>query len=545
MDRIPTRNELLYLLETNQISKLVETVKNLPPEVRNSFDTDLKNQIGRALKDFYNTTEPEQAHYIHENQQVSQPQIVESTPQVAPTTNKYITVPVETEVLDFDEPEQVEALGNTPNTPESNNGETPVANQSAAYESYTFDSMVEQPLYDEEKYLSELTNLCRSLGITINSSSTSKNGAILPFISFDLSRGFDPYYDNILLSLCEEKFIDLRFSRKYQNEFDFIVKLNNKSANMGYIFAKLVEAINSTNVETDYSKMLPGDLDNLKKIYFDENENSNFHQVIYTKLEDNKYAYLLNSDLDIYMDFATNAGFTECASGTNLYRTAQLISYDKEDSADKLDHLSSSIRYANSMYTNMMANHANEVLKEFVDVPFEQITNIYNTYRVMDGGNSIVSVVVGTPLENKNQRVVKIFRPTVSPTETRMLFKYNDGVNFDNEILPKLVSTFANNGRTKTTIGVVADSPRAFYQAMSDYGDTLSLANMSVRSINNTKQLLNETNRVYHHVQRDLISEYERMNVINGFMASILFPFLMAFTSLIAIAMIIQIIMNS
>lgn len=493
MNGIPTRNELLYLLETNQIESLINVVKNIPPEIRNEFDSDIKNRIGRAIKDYYNTVEVSEAHHIHET--------VNETPK--PVSN---TEQVEFIDLRADE---------------------------------------DKPLYDEEKYLAELTNLCKSVGIKINSATTSKNGSILPFISFDLTRGFDSYFDKMLISLCEENNIDMRFSRKYQNEFNFIIKLNKRDANMGYIFAKIVESINSTNVETDYSKLIPGDLDNLKNIYLDENDLSDIHQVIYTKLEDNKYAYLLNSDLDIYIDLATSAGFTECASGTNTYRTAQLISFDKDNSVEKLDHLASNIRYTNSMYTNMMSNHANEVVKEYDDVPYEQIANIYNTYRVMDGGNSIISIVVGTPLDKKNERVVKVFRPTVSPTETRMLFRYHDSANFDNEILPKLVSTFANNGRTKTTIGVITDSPRVFYQAMSDYGDTLSLANMSVRSVNSTKQLLNETNRVYHHVQRDLISEYEKMNAINGFMATVLFPFLLAFTSFVAIAMIIQIIMNS
>lgn len=486
MDRMPTHNELLYLVETKQIDKLISEVKKLPSDIRNNLDTDLKNKIGRALKEYYANVEMSSKE----------------------NSNEQATEPLHDEI---NKEEHI-------NTPEI-------------------------PTYNEEQMLSELTSLCNNLGIAINFSSTSKGGTISPFIAFDLSRSFNPYYDNILVSLHEEKFIDMRFSRKYQNEFDFIVKYNNRGANAGKLFSKLIEIINNTDIKKDYDKDMPGDLYNLKRIYSDDEVNSDIHGLIYTKLEESKYAYLLNSDLDLYIDYALNIGFTECASGTNIYRTAQLISYDKDDAISKLDYIASNISYSNSMYNSMMSSHSNEVIKEYSDVPFEQILNMYKTYHIMDNGNSVTSVVVATPLDNQNKRVVKLFRPT-SPTETRVYFNYSDPDTFDEDILPKIVSTFAGNGRTKTSINNLPGAPRAFYQAMSDYGDTLSLANMSTKTIASTKQSLTEINKVYHHVQRDMI-EYEKMNTINGYLASILMPFLMAFTGIVAIAMIIKLILKS
>ena len=478
---VRTREQLLYLIHTNNAERLIEVVRELPAEVRQNLDNELKSQIGSILKEHFGIKDEEV-----QEEQVQPVQVEEPQPQV---------------------------------------------------------------YYDENKYLNELTNLCNSLGIRINSATTSKNGMVSPYISFDLRNGFNPFYDNMLINLSEEDNIDMRFSRKYQNEFDFIIRLNSRQANMGYIYARLVETINSTNVQTDYSKLIPGDLYNLKKIYLEDSVGADVHQVIYTKLpkkEDNdqSYAYIINTDVEPYLELAKKSEFTECASGTNIYKTMQLVSYDKDDATIKLDYIASNLTYLNTMYNNMLSTHNNEVLKQFNNVPFDQMANVYKSYRAMDNGNGITSLVVATPLDDSKSRIVKMFRPT-APAGERMQFIYTDGDTFDTEILPKLVSSFAGYGKTKTSIGVISDTSRVYYQAMSDYGDTISFANMKRKTVDNAKSMLNETNRIYHHVQRDMITEYERAAVVNGFLMSILLPFMMAFTGIITIAMIIKIIVNS
>ena len=48
---VRTREQLLYLIHTNNAERLIEVVRELPAEVRQNLDNEVKSQIGSILKE--------------------------------------------------------------------------------------------------------------------------------------------------------------------------------------------------------------------------------------------------------------------------------------------------------------------------------------------------------------------------------------------------------------------------------------------------------------------------------------------------------------
>ena len=81
---VRTREQLLYLIHTNNAERLIEVVRELPAEVRQNLDNELKSQIGSILKEHFGIKDEEV-----QEEQVQPVQVEEPQPQVYYDENKY------------------------------------------------------------------------------------------------------------------------------------------------------------------------------------------------------------------------------------------------------------------------------------------------------------------------------------------------------------------------------------------------------------------------------------------------------------------------
>lgn len=149
-----------------------------------------------------------------------------------------------------------------------------------------------------EQMLQKTLDTAEKNRMTVVESSVRKEDT--PHITFDINHESKPYIDNLLLSLSEEKGLDLELSKiNASNKELFTIAIDDKDLTeeqrqekVNEILARVNEVIETTDKNKDYEELMPGKLKRMKQGFVNDQPDVNE--------EDYKIGYSNKGGVDSY-----------------------------------------------------------------------------------------------------------------------------------------------------------------------------------------------------------------------------------------------------